>query len=147
MENLNDGQITLTCPHCNQDVLPDIAPVSNGTTTTYKATCPNCGRYIKWVSKSIFEGAKKANGKRRKSAWSAKQLEKDHCEICGRNRENLGLNEKLESHHKLPIEHGGTDTEDNILIVCTPCHRMVHFLRRYLNDHLAHLHGGYDVRE
>jgi 5-methylcytosine-specific restriction endonuclease McrA len=141
--------LLLRCPQCNEDVRPDITPSNNGTTTTYKATCPLCGTYIKWLSKSIFEGVKKQNGRRRKPAWSASTVGIEYCELCGRTRECLGINEKLECHHKVPIEHGGTDTRDNILILCSPCHRMAHFLRTYLNEHLLYLFesGVSDVRK
>jgi hypothetical protein len=136
----DSGRMLLLCQKCQQNVEPNIIPTTNGTTTTYKAVCPICNGYIKWVSKSVFEGTKKPNGKRRKAAWSAKILGIDYCELCGRREENLGVNEKLESHHKVPIEHGGEDVKENILILCSPCHRMAHFLRTYLNDHLCHLY-------
>jgi hypothetical protein len=124
------------CPNCSEIVNPDVTPVDNGTSIVYKATCPLCGTYIKWLPKSLFEGAKKSNGKRRKAAWSAKALGINYCEMCGRPEDRLGAGEKLESHHKVPIEHGGEDLRDNILILCSPCHRMAHFLRTYLNEHL-----------
>ena len=72
--------------------------------------------------------------------WTHAVMEINHCELCGRPIGELGKNEKLEAHHKQPIEHGGEDVRDNILILCTPCHRMAHFLRTYLNDHLSHLY-------
>lgn len=130
----------LECPECGYIDVPAVIETNNGTTTIYKATCKECGKYIKFLPKSLFEGAKKTNGKRRKSVWTALVLGVDYCEFCGRPIYRLGKNEKLESHHKEPIEHGGTDTKENILILCTPCHRMAHFLRTYLNEHTLHLY-------
>jgi len=130
----------LACPECGAEEIPNVIERLNGATIVYRAECPLCKRFIKWLPKSIFEGAKKPNGKRRKAVWTPTVMGIDHCELCGRHTGELGKNEKLDAHHKLPIEHGGEDAKDNILILCTPCHRMAHFLRTYLNDHLSHLY-------
>jgi 5-methylcytosine-specific restriction endonuclease McrA len=131
----------MECPKCGETGVPR---VRRGE-THYTAICGECGSYIKHISKSIFEGPVKENGRRRKATWSAASMGIENCELCGRSVEGLGRHEKLESHHKTPIEHGGEDTKDNILIVCTPCHRMAHYLRTYLNEHMAHLTGGAHV--
>ena len=129
----------LECQNCGTIDVPNVVETDNGTTTIYKATCSKCGSYIKFLSKSLFEGVKKPNGKRRKTVWTPSELGIENCEICGRQKDRLGKNEKLESHHKVFIEHGGEDKKDNILVLCTPCHRMAHFLRTYLNDHLLYI--------
>lgn len=32
----------------------------------------------------------------------------------------------LECHHKKPLSHGGTNDDDNIEVLCEPCHRKLH---------------------
>ena len=126
----------LKCIRCNVTGEPRVEK----TALHHKAYCQNCGRFIKHIPKSILDGPKKANGKRRKNQWTPSNIGKDYCEVCGRPSAQLGDKERLEAHHKVPIEDGGDDSRDNILIACTPCHKMAHFLRTYLNKHLSHLH-------
>ena len=122
---------------CGAEEIPDVIKGD----IHIKAICPVCGDYIKNLPKAMFEGPKKPNGERRKAQWTPKVMEIDYCEMCGREHGSLGKNEKLESHHKIPIQVGGEDVKSNILILCSPCHTMAHYLRTYLNNHLSHLHG------
>lgn len=32
---------------------------------------------------------------------------------------------KLDVHHKIPVRKGGTDTTDNLVTLCKPCHRKI----------------------
>lgn len=47
-------------------------------------------------------------------------------------REELPLPEVLEAHHVVEVQEGGSDERDNLWIVCTACHSMIHYLRTYL---------------
>ena len=37
-----------------------------------------------------------------------------------------GLTAPLELHHRIPVEHGGEDSETNLIGLCTPCHFSIH---------------------
>lgn len=37
------------------------------------------------------------------------------CELCGSRR-------NLDVHHIIPVVYGGTDEEDNLIVVCKHCH-------------------------
>ena len=49
----------------------------------------------------------------------------------------LGTHETLEIHHKIEINDGGQDIKENILVVCTHCHKLIHHVRTYMNDHFG----------
>lgn len=117
------------CPTCEKEVEPEVYPSSEGPHYA-KATCPECRRFLQWLPKP------KNDGKRPKNRYTAEDLEIFNCEICGRTTATIGQYESLEVHHKFPIEEGGKDETDNILVVCTACHRICHWLRTYLNRHL-----------
>lgn len=57
------------------------------------------------------------------------------CCICKRFRST-----KLQVHHILEREHGGTNDEDNLIVTCLPCHSDVHtktpFARRFSREEL-----------
>lgn len=62
-------------------------------------------------------------------------------QIGGRTTEMLG-DGTLEIHHKIPVSEGGSDTPENILVLCTADHKMVHHQRTYLNKHLSRYYTG-----
>lgn len=55
---------------------------------------------------------------------------KGKCEICASPapfRRASDGSPYLEIHHKKPLNLGGEDTPDNIIVVCPNCHRKIHF--------------------
>ena len=44
----------------------------------------------------------------------------EHCFVCGFENEHA-----LEEHHIIPRSLGGTDDEDNIVLLCANCHRAI----------------------
>lgn len=42
------------------------------------------------------------------------------CQVCGWNKANCDL------HRIIPGNKGGKYTEDNIIVLCPNCHRLVH---------------------
>ena len=44
------------------------------------------------------------------------------CEMCQREGR---LTEATEVHHILPLGHGGTNREDNLMALCKPCHSRI----------------------
>lgn len=43
------------------------------------------------------------------------------CELCGNPVE-----ESLEVHHIFPVSQGGTHVEDNLVVLCASCHKVIH---------------------
>jgi 5-methylcytosine-specific restriction endonuclease McrA len=95
-----------------------------------KAICPYCGRFVKWIAKP------ENTELRRKSKFSPEKLGKEYCELCLRPREYLGKAGQLDIHHIIEIHNGGQDEEDNVWVLCSHCHSLVHHTRTYLNNHL-----------
>lgn len=121
------------CLNCDQEVWVEIwEGGAEGTPHFAKAVCKNCRAFMPdlWIKHP------KNDEKRGKaSKHTASSLETSYCELCGRVRSSLGKYETLEVHHKIPVNEGGNDDKENILVLCTPCHRMAHWLRTYLRDH------------
>ena len=112
------------CRKCQKDV--DAITIEMPETSIHyaKAVCPSCNSFIDWLKKPENEGIRIQSSK-----FSPESLKIENCELCGRDASKLGKRSSLAVHHKIPIEEGGKDTKDNLLVLCTACHRMAHFLR------------------
>ena len=118
----------ILCGRCNKEVDPIF--IETPDTPHYgKEVCPDCGGWLRWLSKPKNE-TKRAN-----SRFTPESLNIDYCEFCLRPKEMLGIYETLEVHHKIPIELGGEDTESNVTVYCTYCHKTCHQRHTYLYNH------------
>ena len=124
------------CLRCNLEVEATVEVEPETSIHYAKTLCPVCGHFIDWLKKPENEGLRSKSSK-----FTPEQLNTLACELCGRNKSKLGSRETLEIHHKLPVEEQGGDVSENILVLCTPCHRMAHFLRTYLHKHLDIFYG------
>lgn len=129
------------CKRCGQLV----EPITHGEINDvhgYKLHCPKCGLFVGWSGKrqAIKD---EVGGRQRSSQWTAKRLNQDFCQMCMRNKDFLGKGERLEVHHVLPVNENGEDTPDNIWIVCTACHRLIHHQRIYLHEHQKQFQDAY----
>ena len=113
------------CKYCDKDVFV-IENERPDTPHNCEIKCAE-GHFIKWKPKD------KNINKRQKSKFKPSDLEIDYCQWC--LRYELGKNEVLEIHHIIEIRDGGEDVKDNILVLCTACHSLVHWTRVYLNKH------------
>lgn len=90
-----------------------------------KLTCPKHG-FIKWVKnpsspehrRKIFNGYKQ-------------------CGFCCRKKEQLGIKETIEGDHIIPLEMGGKDEKENIIPLCTACHKLKNWMVTYMNKHMV----------
>jgi hypothetical protein len=118
-----------TCRYCNGDRAKRIyGPHPGGHFA--KIVCLDCDRFQKWEGKP-----ESRTGKRRDQAKLLDRFSKGFCEICLRKTEHIPLPQTLEAHHIIPVEDGGSDTADNIQIVCTPCHKWIHHQRTYFGHY------------
>jgi 5-methylcytosine-specific restriction endonuclease McrA len=120
----------LHCPRCEADMIPE---EREGTGPNFLGLwCTHCGRWIEWVAKPQND-----NKRTKTSKYTFQDIGIFRCEICGRSQAWLKLvREWLEIHHKLPLEEGGEDTRENLLIVCNRHHKMIHDIRDYEYHHL-----------
>lgn len=95
-----------------------------------KVVCKECGKFYGWLPKPHNET------RRRRNRHTAETLGITSCQMCQRTKSRLGLRGVLEPHHVVEIQYGGEDKPDNIWIVCTACHKLIHYQRTYINEHL-----------
>jgi len=142
LPNEDYKQKTYPCKQCDANVVADRNiddPASD--IHGYKLYCVDCGSFVGWsgCKKDI-----KKNGERQfSSQWTAKSVGIDYCQICLRNKTDLGQSERVEPHHIIEISEGGEDSRKNIMWLCTCCHRLVHHQRTYLQKHFSHQREAY----
>ena len=124
------------CKHCNEEIEPIFIEMKEGPHYG-KHICSYCDKFLGWVKKP------KNEGKREQLKYIPEDFDKYFCEICGRKKYELGEHEKIAIHHKIPIKEGGKDIPENILVLCTFCHRLCHFLKKYLLHHLDNFYSFY----
>lgn len=52
--------------------------------------------------------------------------------MCLRDLKDIPLPQVLEGHHVVEFQDGGSDDRSNVWIVCTACHKLIHYQRTYL---------------
>lgn len=121
------------CRNCDGEVKP-IADDTPHPTHGYKLLCPYCGWFVGWGGKA--KPVRDENGVRQRSSkWTPERLNIPHCVMCLRTRDQLGKG-TLEIHHIIPVSEGGLDEPENIIVLCTACHKEAHHRRTYFKDHL-----------
>lgn len=83
----------------------------------------------------------------KKNKYLPADLGIDFCQMCLRAGNRLGNRDVLESHHIIEISTGGEDKPENILVLCTSCHRLTHHQRTYLNIHLSGKYSYEDLKQ
>ena len=67
---------------------------------------------------------------RLKAKQKCKELANHECELC------YAKDTKLDVHHIVPVEEGGTDDQDNLICLCRHCHKVIHTGNKYYNNML-----------
>jgi len=133
-----------TPKHCNK-CDTQVEPMTHSEINDvhgYKLRCPICNTFVGWGGKK--KAVKGEHGERvRSSQWTANRLKQESCEMCQRPKNFLGHGERLEVHHVSEVEQGGEDVPENIWVLCTPCHRLVHHQRTYLYQHVRNAMEAY----
>ena len=115
------------CGHTGQPIDTGVVNEVHG----HKLLCAHCGAFLAWGGRD--KSIKKTDGERAFSTqWTPKRLGVEECQLCRREKDFVEAGgEKLESHHLRSIKDGGEDKPYNILVVCTPCHRVIHHNQTY----------------
>lgn len=120
----------IICPKCGGQTTGELTPNS----VHYgRVSCVNCG-FIKFIPKPENQNIRRTTTK-----CSINLLE---CNICGRFLTELGVREVIEPHHLKPLSEGGADEEVNLIAACSACHKLIHWLRLYLGEHLRQKANG-----
>lgn len=131
---------TFFCKRCNDEVDGVVKPRPD-TQNNAEVRCAICGFFIKSLPKE------KNKDKRPKNKLLPTDLGIDYCQMCRRQGKRLGKHEVLHSHHIIEINEGGPDLPENIWVLCTPCHLVVHHQRTYLNEHFEHIWEVYEAEK
>lgn len=119
----------MDCPRCSADLDFNMEFQETPELQHYgKELCGQCGVWLRWVSKPENVGVRTKT-----SRFKIKHFAQELCEICRRPRAMLGNNETLEIHHK--DVNPDNDVMENLLLLCTCCHRQVHHNHTYLYLH------------
>jgi hypothetical protein len=117
------------CKKCGEDLSNNTEVIIGPFGPHYaKEICKSCDALIKFIKKPENEGRRTKTSK-----YSAFDFEYDGCELCRRPRIMLGEYETLEVHHK-DVNYEN-DTRDNVMLLCTLCHKQVHLYHAFLYLH------------
>jgi len=94
-----------------------------------RITCCDCGRFAGWMPKPEHDPTKYRRPSSQRDLVS--KFSKGFCELCGLPESLLLKGQSLEAQHVIEYQDGGEPTRENIWILCTSCHRLVHHQRTY----------------
>lgn len=125
------------CKRCKIEVTPNFKPRPD-TPHAGELRCPVCDCHLKWQPKPQNEN------KRDRNKHTPASLGIDFCQLCMRPKDRLGKHEVLLPHHIIEVQYGGIDDPENIWVVCSACHALIHHQRTYLNSHTAQVWEKYE---
>lgn len=129
--------IITNCKYCNSSNLKFIETPES---VHYgKMICGHCNKFSHWVSnpESKRNNSLRTNKKTIKEICQFHNIEKEICFFCLRNRNELGWFETLTIDHIQELDKGGTDTLQNMQVLCSACHKLKNWVRLYINWHLT----------
>lgn len=123
----NIGEID--CVKCKKHVIP-VLQKSNDIIGKMYWSCPKCNAPIKEAfltnTKNIHKRKKVQNIPIKTIGKSTGNVE-PVCAICKRSQSNIeATGSQLERHHINPLSNGGIDKVDNVMLLCTECHKTWH---------------------
>ena len=114
------------CPRCLAEPPHTIEKQTDGIHYA-KVVCCGCSRFLAWLPKPDTEQSRRPAAHRDLVQKYSRGL----CEMCGAKKENLPKGQTLEAQHVAEYQHGGGNDRTNIWIVCTGCHKLIHWARTY----------------
>lgn len=94
--------------------------------------CSDCGAWNDFGTKPLDDPTKYKRPNAHRDL--VKKYGRGVCEMCCQKQEQLPKGQTLEAQHVVEYADGGSEDRENIWIVCTGCHRLIHWVRYY--------HGG-----
>lgn len=98
--------------------------------------CTECHSFLGWKKKEKNEGKRPAN------IHSPESLGIELCQLCLLPKQHLGTHETLDIHHI--DDEPENNLRENILVVCTSCHKLIHHQRTYRNHQVTKKHLIYE---
>ena len=116
------------CRHCGHDGLQHVRLRTTGVHYA-DVHCAACGRHLRFLSKPGSDPTKYRRPQQHRELVLA--YGDGFCEMCLHAVEELPKGQTLEAQHVREFQHDGSSERENIWIVCTACHRMIHWIRTY----------------
>ena len=92
--------------------------------------CPICGKHHGFLSKPANDETKFNRPKAHSEL--VKKFSKGYCEMCLAKASSFRKGLSLHAHHIVEYKDGGTAFRNNVWILCTGCHSLVHWRRTYI---------------
>lgn len=89
--------------------------------------CAGCGRFVRWVPKPEADRIKRPAAHRN----LVKKFSRGFCEMCLLKEHELPAGQSLEAQHVEEYAEGGEPRRENIWIICTACHKLIHCIRTH----------------
>lgn len=123
----------MTCPRCqseivNEELTPDKQHYA-------KESCGVCGCWLRWLPKPDREKIRRPSAHRN----LVKKFSHGYCELCCTAEQDLPPGQVLEAQHGVEFQDGGEPTRENIWILCTACHKLVHCIRHHYRPQGLHV--------
>lgn len=115
----------MTCKYCGSDNLIE-TELSEGPHYG-REDCEDCKRFLRWLPKPDTEKAKRPAAHRD----LVQKFSDGYCEMCLICEDNLPPRQTFEGHHIVEYQDGGGDNRENVQILCTKCHKLVHWIRKH----------------
>ena len=124
------------CKACGYTGVPTIKVMETGVHYA-KLSCDQCGRFIRWMAKPEGDASKYRRENQHKEL--AAKFGNGYCELCLIKESDLPNGESMEGHHVIEYADGGDSSRENVWVVCTACHKLIHWRRTYLGHLLDKL--------
>jgi hypothetical protein len=126
---------TERCRFCGHEG-PQLVSLETSGQHYARVACAECNRFMRWLPKPDSDPTKYKRQK--KHTGLVGKYGQGFCEMCLRKEGDLPKGQGLEAQHVQEYAEGGSEERGNIWIICTPCHKLIHWLRTY--------HGGEHVQ-
>lgn len=124
--SLGDGKTT--CRYCGSVVVVQV--LATGVHYAKRVCSASaCGRINGFEPKPDSDPTKYRRTKAHTDL--VKKFSKGFCEMCLTPAGELPKGMALEGQHVVEYDNDGQPTRENIWIVCTACHRLIHWVRTY----------------
>jgi hypothetical protein len=113
-----------------------VKPGDVGSQHYAKIVCDHCdGAFVQWGAHPEVDKARWPS-EHRKLVQAARREGRTRCEMCLRHESDLPGTQSLMAHHVDEYQvQGEADLDSNVWILCTACHRLVHWARTYFGHY------------
>ena len=117
-----------TCRHCGLTADHPAQLCENGVHYA-RVRCVSCSRFLRFLPKPDSDPTKYKRPAEHRDLVG--KFSEGFCEMCLRSQDDLPKRQTLVAHHVREYRNGGSSKRENIWVICTACHQMIHWVRTY----------------